>query len=94
MAGNNFNHYSKTAKSAINRFYDHADTRTVNKLQELVSDLALAEGASKDKLWKTAQATLAKTNAAPARVASIVQAQDVKAFAHLVADIASGKITG
>ena len=94
MAGGSFNHYSKTAKSAINRFYEHADTRTVNKLQELVSDLALAEGASKAKLWKSAQATLAKTNAAPARVAAIVEAGDVRAFAQLVADIAAGKISG
>jgi len=93
LAGSNFNHYSKTAKSAINRFYDHADTRTINKLQELVSDLAVAEATTQDKLWKSAQAALAKTNAPPARVVAVVEERDLKAFALLVAGIASGKFS-
>ena len=54
MGGNSFNHYSRKAKSAINRFYEHADTRTLNALQELVSDLALSEGATTEKLWTKA----------------------------------------
>ncbi len=91
MAGGSFNHYSKTAKSAINRFYSQADTRAINRLQELVSDLALADDTAKDKLWKSAQTTLAKTNAPPARVVAVIQARDLKAFAQLVSGIAAGK---
>ena len=47
-------HFSKKAKGAINRFYENADTRNLNQIQELVTELYLAEGAAKEKLWKKA----------------------------------------
>ena len=84
MAGNSFDHYSKKARSAINRFYEHADTRTLNALQELVSDIALAEGTAVDKQWAKAKTLLEKAGASAADVARVTTGKDLKAFAALV----------
>lgn len=91
MGGNSFDHYSRKAKGAINRFYEHADTRTLSALQELVSDLALSEGASKEKLWTKAQTLLAKAQAPAPEVARVLAAQDIKAFAALVGKLMKPK---
>jgi hypothetical protein len=91
LAGNSFDHYSKKARSAINRFYEHADTRTLTALQELVSDLALAEPGAADKLWSKAGTLLAKAKAPEGEAARILGARDVKQFAALVARIIGGK---
>ncbi len=76
-------------KAIVNRFYEHADTRTIAALQELVSDLALADPASKDaaKKWAKAADLLAKTKINPAQIARAVDAKNVKAFAELVATL-------
>lgn len=91
MAGNSFEHYSKKAKSAINRFYEHADTRTLNALQELVSDLALTEPAGADKLWAKAAALLTRAKAPEGEMARVLAARDIKQLAALVARIIGGK---
>lgn len=73
-------------KAIVNRFYEHADTRTIAALQELVSDLAVADPASKDaaKKWGKAATLLAKTNVTPAQISRVVDAKNVKAFAELI----------
>lgn len=78
-------HFSKKAKGAINRFYEHADTRNLAQIQELVSELYLAEGAAKDKLWKKAGEVLARVGIPPDKSGPIVEAKDVKKLAELVA---------
>ena len=74
-------------KSIVRRFYAHADTRTVTALQELVSDLALAEPGKADKLWKKAGDLLAKCKVEAAVVERSVGKRDVKAFAEVVGGI-------
>lgn len=80
-------HMTGRAKSAINRFYEHADTRNLNQLQELASELYLtAKGSpAADKLWTKAAAVLdrlkvpaatsspALTSKDPAKLAALVQ---------------------
>ncbi len=77
-------------KGIVNRYYATADTRVVTTLQELVSDLALAEtDAAKTKLWKKAADNLAKTTLDPKRAAAILEKRDVKTFAIAVAELSS-----
>jgi len=83
-------HYSKTAKKAINRFYEHADTRTLTLLQELVGEVYLAEGKAADKLWAKAGEALAKAGVPAAQVASVVDARDAKKFAEMVSGLLKG----
>lgn len=82
-------HFGKKAKGAINRFYEHADTRTIAALQELVSDLAVADPAGKDaaKKWAKAAELLAKTKLNPTQIARAVDAKNIKALAELVATL-------
>lgn len=45
--------YSKTQKKIIERYYDNFDTIMLTKLQELASELYLAESQKKqDQLWE------------------------------------------
>lgn len=76
-------------KAIVNRFYEHADTRTIAALQELVSDLALAGPASKDaaKKWAKASDLLTKSKVAPAQIARVCDARNVKGLAELVATL-------
>jgi RNAse (barnase) inhibitor barstar len=45
--------YSKNQKKIISRYYDNLDTIMLTKLQELASEIYLAEGKTKklDQLW-------------------------------------------
>lgn len=78
---------SSHQKSIVNRYYQHADARVSASLQELVSDLALAEPAKAEKLWKKATETLAKLGVEPAKVQRTAGARDIKAFATLVGEL-------
>lgn len=71
-------------KSIVRRFYEHADTRTMTALQELVSDLAVAEAGKAEKMWKKAGELLAKCKVEAAVVERSVGKRDVKAFAEVV----------
>ncbi|MCG3122638.1 MAG: hypothetical protein GIKADHBN_01030 [Phycisphaerales bacterium] len=83
-------HLSRYQQGIVKRYYEHADTRVVTSLQELVSDLAVAEtDAAKTRLWKRAADMLGKTAADPKRTAAIVAARDVKGLAQLVGELAS-----
>jgi hypothetical protein len=81
-------HFSKKAKGAINRFYEHADTRNLAQAQELVSELYLAQGASAEKLWKKAGEVLGRLGVSAEETEAIVGARDVKRLAQVVGELA------
>jgi hypothetical protein len=77
---------SKYQKGIVNRYYQHLDTLTAQKLGELVSELYLCTDEKKAaKLWKSADQALAKTSADPAAVAKVIAARDAPGLARLVA---------
>jgi hypothetical protein len=81
-------HLSRHQKGIVNRYYEHADTITLTKLQEIVSDLYLATGdKAAAKLWKSAETALAKTGADAPRVAKILADKNVVALATLVGEL-------
>ena len=83
-------HLSRYQKGIVSRYYEHADTITLTKLQEAVSDLYLAPGdKAATKLWKSAETALAKTGADPARVAKILADRNVVALATLVGELSA-----
>lgn len=46
-------------KKIISRYYDHRDQIMLNRLQEIVTELYLADSAAKqDRLWKRAEAAM------------------------------------
>ncbi len=78
--------YSSYQRKVINRYYDNIDTITLTRLQELVSDLYLAEGKKAETLWKKAEGLLAKTDARGSDVRTAVERRDVKKFAEIVSN--------
>lgn len=88
MSKQDLNRYQS---KVIKRYYDHLDTIVATKLQELVSDLYLAETEKKQaSLWKRAKQYLEKTPADPEKVKQIIESQDPAALATLVGKLVSG----
>jgi hypothetical protein len=72
----------------VKRYYENADTITITKLQELVTEIYLVSssdgGKKADTLWKRAHDHLKKTSIKPHVVEAIVSQRDVKKLAELL----------
>ncbi|MEO1584884.1 MAG: hypothetical protein AAFR96_09990 [Planctomycetota bacterium] len=72
----------------VKRYYENADTITITRLQELVTEIYLASssggGKKADTLWKRAHDHLKKTNIKPDIVEAIVSKRDVERLASLI----------
>ncbi len=79
----------------VNRYYEHHDTIQSTKLQELVSELWLADSdKAKARLWGKAQVALMRMGVDANRVASVVGKQDMEALAKLVTQADAGTAQG
>jgi len=89
MAGGQY--LSSHQQKIVKRYYNQLDTIVINRLQGLVSDIAVNEDPKKtQQLWTRAQEALLKTPADPMRVARIVANRSTEQLAKLVADLAAG----
>jgi hypothetical protein len=77
-------HLSAHQQKIVRRYYDNADTITMTKLQELVTEIYLAEGAKAAALWKRAAEHLRKTTVPPDVAERLVAARDVKRLAEVI----------
>ncbi|HPD47071.1 MAG TPA: hypothetical protein P5279_10695 [Anaerohalosphaeraceae bacterium] len=74
--------YSNYQKKVISNYYEHLDTIMLTKLQEIVTDLYLADSKAKqDKLWERAQKAMEKLNIKPAVIAHILKQRDLTILA-------------
>jgi hypothetical protein len=81
-------HLSRYQQKIVSRYYEHKDTITGHKLQELVSDVYLASpGKEADKLWKRAEAALRSAGVPPEKVERVVASRSAQALAALVNDL-------
>ena len=75
--------YSSYQKKVIQNYYQHKDTIVLTRLQELVTDLYLAETEAKTKkLWQQVEKALDKMKLKPAIKSRILEKQDVKILAQ------------
>jgi hypothetical protein len=78
-------HLSAYQKRIVNRYYQHLDTISVNKVAEAATELYLCTDPKKaDKLWVSVEKALDKTAASDAAVQRILKTRDIKALAELV----------
>ncbi|MBC7833523.1 MAG: hypothetical protein H7Y88_00295 [Phycisphaerales bacterium] len=85
-------HLSAYQQKIVKRYYEHLDSATTLKLQELVSDLYLASDAKASaRLWKSARAALIKTGVEEAKIEKLASANDVKGLASLVGELSALK---
>ena len=79
--------YSPHQKRIIRDYYDNRKDLMLQKLGELVSELALADGEKQQsRLWARAEKALRNLKVPSDRIARILEAQDVQLLADVVKD--------
>lgn len=81
--------YSKYQQRAIKNFYDNREAVGLQRLQELVTELYLAEGKKREKTWGYIEAALSKTGVKPDRIAHLRAKDDPQLLAKLVEELLS-----
>jgi hypothetical protein len=67
---------SKYQERVIRDYYKNQDAILIQRLGDLVTDLYLAEGKSRSRLWKRVAETLTKLKVPDARVQHLVQSDN------------------
>ena len=84
MAGKEYSGYQR---GVISRYYENLDTITLGKLQELVGELYLADGAGKQKrLWERVHKAMLKLKVKPRIIEHIMKRKDVVVLAKNLED--------
>ena len=79
--------YSKYQQDVISRYYENLDVIMLGKLQELVTELYLADSRNKqDRLWDRAHKAMVKLKIKPAIVEHIMKIRSTTVLARNVAD--------
>lgn len=79
--------YSEHQQNIISRYYSQLDTIMLNKLQQLVSELYLADSeAKKDRLWKRVQAAMEKLKVPQPVMEHIMARRDAEVLATNLQD--------
>lgn len=83
-------HLSGYQQKIVKRYYQNLDAISVQKLAELVSEIAISTEPKKlDKLWDRARIALSKVEAPDGAVDRVLNARDVKALAALVGKLSA-----
>ena len=79
--------YSKYQQKVISDYYSNLDIIAISRLQEIVSDLYLAEtDAKRQKLWQNAEKAMNNLKIPPKIVKHIMTKQDIEILARNVTD--------
>ena len=79
--------YSNYQRDVISRYYENLDAIMLGKLQELVTELYLADSKAKqDRLWDRAGKALVKLKISPAIIKHIMETRNVEILAKNVED--------
>jgi len=79
--------YSTYQKDVIGRYYENQETILLQSLQELVTELYLAESdTKKQKLWERAHTAMTKLKIKPAIIDHIMNKTSVEILAKNVAE--------
>ena len=79
--------YSRHQQGIIKRYYAHSGALGLQRLAELVTELYLAEGSKKKKMWEQAGQALEKLEVPGSRVKIVLESQDPAKLAELVAEL-------
>jgi len=78
---------SKYQQTVVKRYYENLDTALLQRLGEQVTDLFLAEGKKRAKLWETIEKSLTKLGVPASRVATIVKSDDARQVAKILQEL-------
>ena len=80
---------TKYQQKVIKNYYDNLDTALLQRLGEQVTDLYLAEGKKREKLWTTITGSLAKLGVPATRIEKLRASDDAKQLAKLLQELLS-----
>ena len=75
----------------IKRYYQNRDDIMLQRLSELVTDLYLAEGKSRAKIWERITAALEKLNVPATRIQHLVASDNPSLVAKLLEELLNQK---
>ena len=81
------NDFSAHQQKIIKRYYQNIDAISLQKLSETVTELYLAEGKKRERLWKNAAVAMEKMGIQPARIEGIVKSNKPELLAELVQEL-------
>ncbi|MFM7184794.1 MAG: hypothetical protein ACKO4Z_08500 [Planctomycetota bacterium] len=78
---------SKYQQSVVRNYYANLDTALLQRLGEQVTDLYLAEGKKRDKLWTSIATSLAKLGVPKSRIDNVRDSDDARKLAALLQEL-------
>lgn len=79
--------YSKHQQKIIKNYYDNREASGLQRLQELVTELYLAEGKKRAKQWEYIEKALAKTGMKADSIAHLRKQDDPALLAKVVEEL-------
>ena len=79
--------YTRHQQGIIKRYYNNLDKIQTQRLSELVTELYLAEGKKRDKLWESAVAAMQKLKVPQTRIDHLLAKKDPTLLAALVKEM-------
>jgi hypothetical protein len=83
--------HSSHQQRIIRNYYQNLDAIALQRLGELVSDLYLAEGKARQRVWQRVIAALQKAQVPPSRIDHIVASDNPALLANLVQQLLDTK---
>ena len=74
-------------RKIIERYYKNLDGITLQRLSELATDLYLAEGKKRDRLWSRVDECLRKLEVPDARIAVLLEKRDPALLVELLKEL-------
>ena len=84
--------YSNYQKKVISRYYENREQIDQQRLGELVTNLYLANGKKREKLWESAREIMLRLKVPETRVEHVMKSSDPAVLAEVVNDIQAGHI--
>jgi hypothetical protein len=82
--------YSPFQRKIIDRYYKNLDAIQFQRLSELATDLYLAEGKKRDRLWIRVEESLRKLEFPEARITLLIQKRDPALLVGILKELESG----
>ena len=79
--------YTRHQQGIIKRYYNNLDKIQAQRLSELVTELYLAEGKKRDKLWQSAATAMQKLKVPQPRIDHLLAKKDPALLASLVKEL-------
>ena len=78
---------SRYQRQVVKNYYENLDTALVQRLGEQVTDLYLAEGKKRTKLWASIEKSLEKLEVPKSRIDRVVASDDAQQLATLLQEL-------